>query len=128
MHISQKFASRYYDSISAACLFMPKNLTSRLIDMPERYFVMDSAFSTGEWQKIETPDQEFNLSCDGNDINFSCNSLDVDRTIVDLSSFLTFKMGDMLIFADNLICIDVAEDEKISALINNIPSLNIKIK
>lgn len=127
-HISQKFASRYYDSISAACLFMPKDLSTQLTDMPERYFVMDSAFSTGEWLKIETPDKEFKLSCGENDIIFSCDSLDVDRTIVNLSSFLTFKIGDMLVLADNPIRLDIAEGEKISALINNNPCLNIKIK
>lgn len=128
MHISEKFASRYYDSVSAACLFLPKDLSDKLIDMPERYFVMDSAFSTGEWTKIDSPDHQFIITCREAEMQFSASSLKVDRAIVEMSTFMTFKMGDMLIFADNPLIFDIAEGEKISTLLNGSPCFEMKIK
>lgn len=128
MHISPKFAPRYFDSASVACLFTPKNIADSIIDMPERFFVMDSAFSIGEWQKIEDPDQCFNIASDAGSLIYTSGSLDAVNTVAGLSSFMTFKMGDLLIFANHMIRFDITQNIKISVSLNNSPCINLKIK
>lgn len=128
MHISEKFAPRYFDSVSVAALFVPAGFSDSPVDMPERFFVMDSAFATGEWLKAESPEQVFIISTNGVNAEFSAAKLNVAKTIAELSSFMTFKMGDILIYADKPFLFGIKEGDRVSAAINGTDCIDIKIK
>lgn len=128
MHIAEKFAPRYYDSVSAAAVFMPTDSIADPLHAGERYYAMDSAFAPGEWQPCNDRLTTYRIDFDSRTIAFTADSVAADKTIAALSSFMTFKMGDILIFPDDRICAPIAEGSRIKVEINGNQCLDIKVK
>lgn len=128
-HISPKFAQRYYDSVAAACLFVPSDKTEDPYRLDERYFAMDSAFATGLWTPIENHAAQMALSCGNESSNFTLDSLGVDTAISEMSQFMTLKMGDIFLFAAQPLGIKLKAEYRLLADIDgHTPGIDIKIK
>ena len=128
MHISRKFAARYYDSIGAACIFLPAGCGAKPLALSERFFAMDSAFAVGQWTSAGQADASHVIESGKFSITFSTEKLHVDATIASLSEFMTFKMGDLLLFVDQSLSYDITEGDDISVLFDSMPCIDMKIK
>lgn len=128
MHISRKFASRYYDAVSVAAMIVPRPMASDPFAMPERFFAMDSAYAVGCWQPLPPTESAICLSCDDRLLDFSIDGLDVDSHVHCLSEFMTFKTGDILLFADPSCEIGISEGDRLSVLYGQEKILDLKIR
>lgn len=127
-HIAQKFAGRYFDSISAACIFMPASAAVNIADAPERFFFCDSAYCIGGCVGCEEAATVHKIVVGDETLSFSCADLGVDRIISELSRFSTLKMGDLIIFGDRLLVCKVGEGDRVEAAIDGERSVSLRIK
>lgn len=125
MNISQKFASRYYDSVGGACIFVPTTHKDDIASLDERYFAMDSAFTAGE---CIAPTPEITLSAFGRELPVDLTALGIDSTISGLSRYMTFRMGDILMFPTCSLSVPVIEGDHLTASISGLLCIDIKIK
>lgn len=125
MNISEKFAGRYYDSVGAACIFVPTTHRDDMAQLDERYFAMDSAFTAGD---CIAPSTSVTLSAFGQEIPVDLAALGIDSTIAGLSRYMTFRMGDILMFPACSLSAPVVEGDHLTASISGLLSIDIKIK
>ncbi len=125
MNISEKFASRYYDSVGGACLFVPTRHADNLSAADECFFAMDSAFTAGE---TTDPLKPSTLSAMGAQLKIDTAELGIDSVIARLSRHMTFRMGDLLIFAKHGIHSAITEGDRVTASLDGNPCIDIKIK
>ncbi len=92
-HIAPKFARRYYDDLSVACVFLPESAVGCMATADERYFVRDAAYCIGEAVSAAENDGRHVIDAVGQTINFSLESLNVDAKLAELSTFCTMKNG-----------------------------------
>lgn len=92
MNISERFARRYYGHATAVYHLTPA-------DMPaaEIYQAMDRAINIGSWLPLEGH-RTISLSCPKGETIADFDSLNADKAIAALSSLMTLKMGDIVIF------------------------------
>ena len=127
-HIAQKFAGRYFDSISAACIFMPATAADNIADASERFFICDSAYCIGDSVGSDDAATVHKIVVGDESLSFSCADLEVDRIISELSRFSTLKMGDLIIFGDRSLVSKVAEGDRIEVTIDGERSVSLRIK
>ena len=127
-HISRKFASRYYDTVSAVALFLPTKLSAEFADADERYFVCDSGYCPGESTPIGTPDTEHVISVEDKVLTFSMATLGADEKVSELSKFTTLKMGDLIIFANHALDLGISEGSQLTVSLDGKESVDVKIK
>lgn len=125
MNISEKFAGRYYDSVGVACIFVPTAHKDEIASLEERYFAMDSAFTAGE---CVAPAPVITISAFDQELTVDLPSLGIDSTIAGLSRYMTFRMGDMLMFPASSLSAPVVEGDHLTAFISGLLSIDIKIK
>lgn len=128
MHISEKFARRYFDSLTLAAMMVPTASADSPEIIDERYYAMDSAFMTGQWHEIDDFDRQHIASAGDRELEFSATGLDIDKKLSELSRFMTLKMGDCLIFASKNIKIPLNIDGRVCVSLDNKPCIDLKIK
>ncbi len=138
--IKSSLARRYYTSLCAMHVLRPTATNIVAAGLPP--YMLDRTFSPGEWIDIseKTADDSITMNVRRTRIGstenitdsgatFSIDSLAIDRTIEHLSQLITFKTGDILVFADHAVNLDSPlVDTAVSADINTTPSLSIRIK
>lgn len=127
-HISQKFATRYYDTVSAVALFMPTELSRNFADADERYFVCDSAYCPGDSVPVGTSETDHVISVGDKAMIFSAETLGANKKVSDLSKFATLKMGDLIIFADHALDLNISEGSQLTVSLDGNESVDVKIK
>ncbi|MDE5554841.1 MAG: hypothetical protein K2J10_06625 [Muribaculaceae bacterium] len=127
-HIAEKFAGRYYDSVSAVSIFVPESLAEAMADVPERFFVSDSAYCLGDGCEVGTTDAVHNISAGSQTLTFSCGELGVDRIISEISRFATLKMGDLIIFGNRGLVSRLTEGERFEVTLDGRRSIELRIK
>lgn len=127
-HIARKFASRYYDSIAPAVIFMPSDAADDFANADERHFVCDSAYCLGDSVAIGAQDTEHIISTGDRQLIFTAQTLNVDEIVSKLSEFATLKMGDIVIFGDSGFNININEGEQLTVKLDDADSIDVKIK
>ena len=127
-HISEKFAPRYYDAVSAVALFMPSVSAADFANADERYFLCDSAYCCGELAAVGEADKDHVIQVGDKELTFSLASLSVDKKISELSKFVTLKIGDLLIFAEHSVDVNINEGGLLSVSLDGEEVIDVKIK
>lgn len=127
-HIAERFAGRYYDSVSAVSIFIPENLAGALADVPESFFVADSAYCLGDGCEAAAADAIHDISAEGQTLTFSCGELGVDRIISEISRFATLKMGDLIIFGKRGLACRLTEGDRFEVTLDGRRSIELRIK
>ena len=136
--ISERHAAAYCDSISAFHMLMPDDNSQYIEGIP--LGAMDRTFAPGHWFPFDaTADRPISLRAYKSPIGgsiaaeatieFTPDSLGVTKTIAWLSQAITFKTGDVILFADcsaNLGSVII--NTQISADIDGVTALNFRIK
>lgn len=94
--ISPKFARRYYDAISAVARLIP--LSGNITGACAQAF--DSAIVLGNWLALtpDTPVPPVTIThLSEMQVTIDQQTMQIDRTISDLSKFFTLKTGDIII-------------------------------
>lgn len=125
-HIAEKFAGRYYDKIATACIFMPEGLQSG-ISADDHYYIRDSAFCIGDESELSSQDKVHKIKAGDLELNFSADSLNINRYISNISKFTTLKMGDVLIFADQMLKHRLIPDQRLEVTLDKTLSIDLKI-
>lgn len=135
--IKESSARAYYDSIAPVHLLTPGD--DDVADGLPAY-VLDRALSPGLWTAPVEDGGAYTMSVSVGEIGretsthsetviFSHADLGVDRIISALSRHLTFRTGDILVMLDHAINLGAPRlDTEIKALLNDSPSLEIRIK
>lgn len=129
MHISRRFARRYYSEIGLVGQLVPREYAESPFDMPSEFYAMDSSLAMGRF--LAVPDADVVMTVTGEAgirVAFSPASLAVDETIERLSDFMTFKTGDLLVFADNAIVSDIDIDCTVQATLCGEESFVLRAK
>ncbi|MDE5595332.1 MAG: hypothetical protein K2I89_07150 [Muribaculaceae bacterium] len=127
-HIARKFASRYYDSVAPAVIFMSSAAADDFANADERYFVCDSAYCLGDSVAIGGQETEHIISIGDKHLNFTTQTLNADEIVSKLSEFATLKMGDLVIFGNNGFNISINVGEQLTVKLDGADSIDIKIK
>lgn len=127
-HIAEKFAGRYYDSVSAVSIFIPESLVEALADVPEHFFISDSAYCLGDGCEAGAADTIHDISAGGQTLTFSCGELGVDRIISEISRFATLKMGDLIIFGSRGLVSRLTEGNRFEVALDGQRSIDLRIK
>lgn len=127
-HIAPKFAGRYYDSLAAACIFLPADKAYDPLRADERFFLMDATYCVGDFLPVGEYDRVHRISVGDGTMEFSAAQYEVDSKVSELSEFSTLKMGDLLIFVSDAIAVDLAENDRLEVTIDDSPSVILKIK
>ena len=130
-YIKEKFAARYYDSVSAVCVNLPAEWASSPCLAPEICMASDNCLIEGSWLTLEQRTSDTRLDYSGNGLTASVTlgELHVDRAIEQLSRHMTFKTGDILVFAGH--GIDIAAGQaggELKTEINGTLCLDFRIK
>lgn len=139
MSIRESRAREYYHELTLFHVLTP-TCPEACEGLPP--YILDRAFSPGKWTDIASSpsDKELTLtarrqSIDGKGpqetriVRFSLDTLGVDSTIALLSRHLTFKTGDLLIFADHAVSLGAPViDSAVTAELDNEEVLSIRIK
>lgn len=130
-HIPESKAGEYYESAGAVHLLLPA------FESPVPPLFIDRAVAPPcEWAPYSNGSVRLEVSrmrpSDGSAID-SCiieaASLDANRAVSEISKWITLKTGDVLVFTDYATEPVVTMPESmITVRVNNIESLNIKIK
>ncbi|MDE5628189.1 MAG: hypothetical protein K2I69_01360 [Muribaculaceae bacterium] len=132
-HIPVRKALDFIDAFAPVHLLLPAESGQ----LPP--FFMDRAISPGQWTPIDEMPAEMEICVAQAPIpnepeflaksTFSKDSLQIPQTLACLSEQLTFRTGDIIIFADTATQETVPRtDFRLTAAINGIPALDIKIK
>lgn len=138
--IKASLARRYYTSLCAMHVLRPTDDNTAAAGLPP--YMLDRTFSPGEWIDISDKNADDHMtmnvlrtgigsteSMTDASASFSIDSLAIDRTIEQLSQLITFKTGDIIVFADHAVNLDSpVVDTAVSADLNAAPSLSIRIK
>lgn len=136
--ISERHAAAYCDSVSAFHVLAPDTDTQYVHGIPAG--AMDRTFAPGRWSPFDaTAAQSYLLNTSKApvggpisaeaSIEFTAQSLGVAKIIAWLSGSMTFKTGDIILFADCSACLGaVTLNTLISAELNSVPTLNFRIK
>ncbi len=127
-HISEKFASRYYETVSAAALFFPDGARIAPADAPEYLYLRDSALCIGDPVAIGEPNTLHTITVGDQTLQFDAASLEINRMISKVSRYATLKMGDLLIFPADHLTVPLTENTPLIATLDRTPSLTLKIK
>lgn len=125
-NIEEKFATRYYDAMAAGVLVRPASVE----EVPSGLAAAaDSAMALGSWMPLQ-PEQPLTLTVESPNVSqtLTQNAFDANEAIVNLSRFMTLRMGDFLVpvLPD---CEFVAQrDTLLKISLNGTPSLEVKIK
>ena len=137
MNIREKSASAYYDSLAPFNILTPVAGSPSDPGLPP--YVLDRAFSPGQWLPVADL-AEITLSATltpiGSDApvmeqtrTFAFADLQVDSTISQLSRYITFKTGDILVFTDfSLEPFQPVDNTTLEVTINSVSALSIRIK
>ncbi len=130
-HIKEKFASRYYDSVSAVGVCIPNEWVSAPWASPEIYMARDNCLIEGRWLTLDERDASTRLDYSANLLSetVTLGDLGADKAIAAMSCHMTFKTGDILVFADR--GIDIAASDaagEIKTEINGYECLDFRIK
>lgn len=136
--ISERHAAAYCDSISVFHVLMPDNNQKCINGIP--FGIMDRTFAPGHWFEFDaSAGQAISLhaskapigGCVTTEasIEFSSQSLGVAQVIAWLSDSITFKTGDIILFADCSADLGtVTIDTQIKASLDGVQALNFRIK
>lgn len=130
-HIKEKFASRYYDSASAVGICIPAEWAASPWTAPEVMMARDNCLIEGSWLTLDERDATTRLDYGANGLSASVTlgDLGVDKAIAALSCHMTFKTGDILVFAGH--SLDIAAQDaagEIKTEINGTECLDFRIK
>ena len=90
---------------------------------------MDSSLAMGRFVKLQDDGDEMILSGEsGERVAFSPASSGVDDAISRLSDFMTFKTGDLIVFADKAIVSDITIDHTVTATLDGVESFVLRAK
>ena len=136
--ISERHAAAYCDSVSAFHVLAPAAERQCVNGIPTG--AMDRTFAPGHWSPFDASAAQSyllntskspiggNISAEAS-IEFTAQSLNVAKIIAWLSGSMTFKTGDIILFADYGACLGaVTINTMISADLNGVPTLNFRIK
>lgn len=129
MHISRRFARRYYNEAGLVGQIVPREYAGCPFDMPTEFYAMDSSLAMGRFVKLQDDGDEMILSGEsGARVAFSPASLGVDDAISRLSDFMTFKTGDLIVFADKAIVSDITIGRTVTATLDDVESFVLRAK
>lgn len=129
MHISRRFARRYYNEAGLVGQIVPREYAGCPFDMPTEFYAMDSSLAMGRFVKLQDDGDEMILSGEsGVRVAFSPASSGVDDAIARLSDFMTFKTGDLIVFADKAVVSDIAIDRTVTATLDGVESFVLRAK
>lgn len=142
MNIRRACAPAFYSEIALFHLLVPAEGFADTVADGISPYILDRAFSPGTWHSIGTvaPEGLFAVAASavpiGSDkalataeTRFSLSDLDIDGVVTLLSKHVTFKTGDLLVFTDFSAELGApAVDTAVSATLNSLPALSIRIK
>lgn len=130
-YIKEKFAARYYDSVSAVGVCIPDEWRARPWEAPEVMMARDNCLIEGSWLTLDerTAETRLDYGAKGLQGSVTLGELAVDKAIAELSRYMTLKTGDILVFADRGLDIAAAEaGGEIKTEINGTECLDFRIK
>lgn len=127
-HISQKFAGRYYDSVAAACVFMPESQAADPLSADETCFVRDAAYCVGEFVPVGGNDEPHCIAVGDERVEFSAAECGINDAICELSRISTLKMGDLIVFIACARAVKLAENDRLDVTIDGKSSVELRIK
>lgn len=130
-HIKEKFAARYYDSASAVGICIPNEWGAAPWTAPEVMMARDNCLIEGAWVTLDErmAGTRLDYSANGLSGSVTLGDLGVDKAIAALSCHMTFKTGDILVFAGH--SLDIAAQEaagEIKTELNGTKCLDFRIK
>lgn len=126
-NISEKFAPRYYDSVSAALRFFPEGSEN---DMTRRGLLSgcDGTFVHGEWVPLPPAGMPVTISGPVPEATLSAADISIDSVIAAASRYMTLKTGDIILAAVLPGNIPAIQDTAVTINIDGSPNLNLRIK
>lgn len=124
MHISQKFAHRYYSDFSAAIHPYSAN------DLADVRWCRDGALITGAGAIPQDSDGMLTITVNGASASIDAETLrqDIDKTIAYVSSYITLKTGDLILIDTPLPDVCISEGLDFDVDINNTNMLHFKAR
>ncbi len=127
-HIETRFTERYYNKKKA--LAIKFTATDILEQLPSKAIYFDNSLifseeniDTDTTHKIEIKNKELCIS----QLESSLLSTKINETISKISSFISFKIGDILLFPINENKI-IKETGQLEIAVNNSPKIDIKLR
>lgn len=123
-NIPEKFAGRYFDAMTLVHLLSPSVDNGSSTDIAR---AMDSALICGSWLQIPK-DSASDISSPSGSAHIDMNDLGINRHIHEISRFVTFKTGDILVFRSAKLPVDIISDTYITGNIGSTECIKFKIK
>lgn len=122
MHISEKFAHRYYSDFIAAV--HPYSIN----DAADVSWCRDGALITGPGAIAQTTEGTLTVSVNSDSDNINADDLrkEIDQTIAYVSSYITLKTGDIILIDTALADIAISEGLDFDVDINGTNMLHFK--
>lgn len=124
-HISDRFALRYIDGVTAVCLLCS---TDDVYIKSGLAAIIDSAVTTGRFVDWTPGMSALDIDINGTILKIDTEAISLDAAISGVSTATTLKSGDLVIFEDYGADIPLTPDAHITADIGGIQCLNLKVK
>ena len=123
-NIGKKFASRYYDAIAPILRIKPKDINKT--NNNGLYISFDGSIIMGEW--LDCGINELNIKTSDQNHILHIEEMDIDNIIATLSSYITLKIGDVIILGHYSQNNGMEIDTSLTININGQECLKTKIK
>lgn len=129
--IAADFASRYFDSFTAALRLFP-NGTNEWLDnkkLPKGVLgIYDYCLGLGEWHSWSDSDSSIEVNVNGNSLTLTKDMIDIDRVIESVSHYTTLKTGDVILPCELPLHLPVQAGNDVKIEIDGFPSFHFKIR
>ncbi len=138
MNIKESSARAYCEALTAFSMLTPAEGSDAACGLPP--FVLDRAFSPGNWLELPGADARLclraELSAIGSDDvllsevrDFAVGDMQLEKVIAHISRFITLKTGDVLLFTDfATAAFEPVPDTTLNVAINDSYPLSIRFK
>ncbi len=99
-NIGEKFAPRYYDALTLCLRLVPVDMIEVMSQQGVQSALatsFDGAVILGDWQDISSLPATLALKVGDLEIEIETAQLQIDKIVKQMSQYLTFKIGDILI-------------------------------